>query len=208
VPGGIHIVAYEYPTRGGVLRLLKIGCRWAIEFGTCRHGQWTSADEAVMAAARHSTGLPDWDRTRFIVSDDLLRWRPDRREPLIGEKNSVPNRARVSGHPVGWLTSDLVAGITLAAYVIPVSLAYATLAGPLPQVGVYRYFLGGLGDALAGSSRYLAVSPASAISLMLPGAVGIRRGMIRRCMPRSLQSPPSASAWPVWSHGCSGSACW
>ena len=31
---------------------------------------------------------------------------------------------------LGWLPNDLVAGITLAAYAIPVSLAYATLAGP------------------------------------------------------------------------------
>jgi len=36
-----------------------------------------------------------------------------------------------------WLPSDAVAGITLAAYAIPVSLAYAALAGLPPQVGVY-----------------------------------------------------------------------
>jgi sulfate permease, SulP family len=97
---------------------------------------------------------------------------PNRREPLIGTEISVPIRARVSDYLVGWLTSDLVAGVTLAAYAIPVSLAYATLAGLPPQVGVYGYLLGGLGYALAGSSRYLAVGPTSAISLMIEGAVG------------------------------------
>ena len=71
-----------------------------------------------------------------------------------------------------WLSSDVVAGVTLAAYAIPVSLAYAGLAGLPPQVGIYGYLLGGLGYALLGSSRQLAVGPTSAISLMIAGTVG------------------------------------
>jgi high affinity sulfate transporter 1 len=74
------------------------------------------------------------------------------------------------------LRADLLAGLTLAAYAIPVSLAYATLAGLPPQVGIYGYLLGGLGYALAGSSRYLAVGPTSAISLMIAGTVGDMAG--------------------------------
>ncbi len=65
------------------------------------------------------------------------------------------------------MKDDLFAGITLAAYAIPVALAYATLAGLPPQVGVYGYLLGGLGYALFGSSRHLAIGPTSAISLMV-----------------------------------------
>jgi len=72
----------------------------------------------------------------------------------------------------GWLPGDIVAGVTLAAYAIPVSLAYAALAGLPPQVGVYGYLLGGLGYALLGSSRQLAIGPTSAISLMIAGTVG------------------------------------
>jgi high affinity sulfate transporter 1 len=71
-----------------------------------------------------------------------------------------------------WLGGDVVAGVTLAAYAIPVSLAYASLAGLPPQVGVYGYLLGGLGYALLGSSRQLAIGPTSAISLMIAGTVG------------------------------------
>jgi SulP family sulfate permease len=66
-----------------------------------------------------------------------------------------------------WLAADLIAGITLAAYAIPVSLAYAGLAGLPPQLGPYGYLLGGIGYALLGSSRQLAVGPTSAISLMV-----------------------------------------
>ena len=73
---------------------------------------------------------------------------------------------------MAWLPGDIVAGVTLAAYAIPVSLAYAGLAGLEPQVGIYGYLLGGLGYALLGSSRQLAVGPTSAISLMIAGTVG------------------------------------
>jgi MFS superfamily sulfate permease-like transporter len=75
-----------------------------------------------------------------------------------------------------WLRSDLVAGVTLAAYAVPVALAYATLAGLPPQVGVYGYILGGLGYALLGSSRHLAIGPTSAISLMVAASVGTMAG--------------------------------
>ncbi len=78
----------------------------------------------------------------------------------------------ISEYRAAWLVGDIVAGVTLAAYAIPVSLAYAGLAGLPPQVGIYGYMLGGLGYALLGSSRQLAVGPTSAISLMIAGTVG------------------------------------
>src|SRR5580765_8462717 len=78
----------------------------------------------------------------------------------------------LAGYRAPWLRGDIVAGVTLAAYAIPVSLAYAGLAGLPPQVGVYGYLLGGLGYALLGSSRQLAIGPTSAISLMIAGTVG------------------------------------
>jgi SulP family sulfate permease len=75
-----------------------------------------------------------------------------------------------------WLPLDAIAGLTLAAYAIPVSLAYAGLAGLPPQVGIYGYMLGGLGYALLGTSRQLAIGPTSAISLMIAGSVGTLAG--------------------------------
>lgn len=66
-----------------------------------------------------------------------------------------------------WLRQDVVAGITLAAYAIPVSLAYASLAGLPPQYGIYCYLVGGIAYALFGSSRQLAIGPTSAISMLV-----------------------------------------
>jgi len=96
----------------------------------------------------------------------------------IGQRRGAPSfgwfpPARWLGeYRANWLPGDIVAGVTLAAYAIPVSLAYAVLAGLPPQVGVYGCLLGGLGYALLGSSRQLAIGPTSAISLMIPATVG------------------------------------
>lgn len=70
-----------------------------------------------------------------------------------------------------WLTADLVAGVTLAAYAIPVSLAYASLAGLPPHYGIYCYLVGGVAYALFGTSRQLAVGPTSAIAMLVGATV-------------------------------------
>jgi high affinity sulfate transporter 1 len=88
-------------------------------------------------------------------------------------KEIFPPARWLPNYEVAWLPGDFVAGLTLAAYAVPVSLAYASLAGLPPQVGVYGYMLGGLGYALFGSSRQLAIGPTSAISLMIASAVGV-----------------------------------
>src|SRR5512134_264342 len=80
------------------------------------------------------------------------------------------------GYRPEWLASDAVAGVTLAAYAIPVSLAYASLAGLPPQHGIYCYLLGGALYALFGTSRQLAVGPTSAISMLVGVSVAAMAG--------------------------------
>jgi SulP family sulfate permease len=82
-------------------------------------------------------------------------------------RKHFPPAQWLAGYQPNWLRSDALAGLTLAAYAIPISLAYAALAGLPPQTGLYCYLLGGLGYALFGSSRHLAIGPTSAISLIV-----------------------------------------
>src|SRR3954463_4246407 len=93
--------------------------------------------------------------------------------PRMGWTRIFPPLVWLAEYKTFWLRHDIVAGITLAAYAIPVSLAYAGLAGLPPQAGIYGYLLGGLGYALLGSSRQLAIGPTSAISLMIASTVGL-----------------------------------
>jgi sulfate permease, SulP family len=69
------------------------------------------------------------------------------------------------------LKSDAFAGITLAAYAIPVSMAYASLAGLPVQYGIYGYLVGGIFYAMFGTGMQLAIGPTSAISLLIGSTI-------------------------------------
>jgi sulfate permease, SulP family len=79
----------------------------------------------------------------------------------------LPAASWLPQYEASWLRGDFFAGVTLAAYAIPVSMAYASLAGLPAHYGIYCYLAGGLGYALFGSSRQLAVGPTSAIAMLV-----------------------------------------
>src|SRR5512138_2430734 len=87
--------------------------------------------------------------------------------PVRGWRAAFPPAQWLPAYQAKWLRHDAVAGVTLAAYGIPVSLAYASLAGLPPQYGIYGYLAGGLFYALFGTSRQLAIGPTSAISMLV-----------------------------------------
>jgi high affinity sulfate transporter 1 len=97
----------------------------------------------------------------------MERVKADPQLATSGRPGLVPILQWLPRYERGWLGLDLVAGITLAAYAVPVSMAYASLAGLPPQMGLYCYLVGGLGYVLLGSSRHVAIGPTSAISLLL-----------------------------------------
>lgn len=82
-------------------------------------------------------------------------------------KKHIPGTVWIPEYTLRTLGSDTIAGLTLAAYAIPVSLAYATLAGLPPQYGIYGYLLGGLFYAMLGTGRQVAIGPTSAISMLI-----------------------------------------
>ena len=96
--------------------------------------------------------------------------------PAAAWRRAFPPAQWLRTYRPEWLASDLVAGVTLAAYAIPVSLAYASLAGLPPQHGIYCYLFGGALYALFGTSRQLAVGPTSAISMLVGTSVAAMAG--------------------------------
>ena len=71
-----------------------------------------------------------------------------------------------------WLRADLVAGLTAAAVVIPMSLAYATIAGLPLQAGLYTALVPMLIYAVLGSSRPLSVSTTSTLAILVGTQLG------------------------------------
>jgi sulfate permease, SulP family len=70
-----------------------------------------------------------------------------------------------------WLTKDLLAGVTVWAVLVPESLAYASIAGVPPVVGLYAAVPALVLYPLFGSSRHLIVGPMSATAALSAGII-------------------------------------
>lgn len=75
------------------------------------------------------------------------------------------------GYRPGWARKDLLAGATVWAVLVPESLAYATIAGVPPVVGLYAAAPALVLYALVGSSRHLIVGPMAATAALSAGVV-------------------------------------
>jgi sulfate permease, SulP family len=71
-----------------------------------------------------------------------------------------------------WLRGDLVAGVTVAAYLVPQVMAYATVAGLRPVVGLWAALPALVIYALLGSSPSLSMGPEATTALMTAVAIG------------------------------------
>jgi len=93
-----------------------------------------------------------------ISSSPLLRW--------------VPAFTWLRAYDRRWLRGDVLAGVTLAAYLLPAALGDASLANLPPEAGLYACLFGGLVFWIFCGSRYTAISVTSAISLVIGSSLG------------------------------------
>jgi high affinity sulfate transporter 1 len=83
----------------------------------------------------------------------------------------TPGLSQLRSYQRGWLGADLLAGVTVAAYLIPQVMAYADVAGLPPVVGLWAIIGPLLVYAILGSSRQLSVGPESTTALMTASVV-------------------------------------
>ncbi|MEV0856483.1 SulP family inorganic anion transporter [Nocardia fluminea] len=79
---------------------------------------------------------------------------------------SIPVFESLHGYRWAWLRADVIAGLTVWAVLVPEALAYASIAGVPPVVGLYAAVPSLVLYALAGSSRHLVVGPMSATAAL------------------------------------------
>lgn len=84
----------------------------------------------------------------------------------------LPGLGALLGYRRSWLGGDLLAGVTVAAYLVPQVRAYAVVAGLPPVAGLWAILPALALHALLGSSRVLSVGPESTTALMTATVVG------------------------------------
>ena len=112
--------------------------------------------------------MADADATRPASPVPTLT---DPDEPSSAIERSVPGLVSLRTYQRRWLRSDLVAGIVLAAILVPQGMAYAELAG-LPAVnGLYTTIACLVGYALMGPSKILVLGPDSSLGPLIFAAI-------------------------------------
>jgi len=84
----------------------------------------------------------------------------------------IPRPAALRGYQRSWLRHDLVAGLTVAAYLVPQVMAYATVAGLPPVTGLWAALPALVIYAILGSSASLSMGPEATTALMTAIALG------------------------------------
>ena len=84
---------------------------------------------------------------------------------------ATPGLTQFLGYRRSWLRGDVMAGLTVATYLVPQAMAYATVAGLSPVAGLWASLLPLVIYALMGSSRYLSAGPESSTALMTAAAL-------------------------------------
>ena len=79
----------------------------------------------------------------------------------------VPGIGLIRNYNRDWLKTDLVAGLTVFAILVPSCLAYGELAGFEPVIGLYAALVAMIAYALFGSSRQLIVGPDATIAILV-----------------------------------------
>lgn len=97
-----------------------------------------------------------------------------RQESTVMKQNLahwLPGTPQFTGYQRSWLRGDVLAGVTVAAYLVPQVMAYATVAGLPPVAGLWAALVPMGVYALLGSSRQLSVGPESTTALMTATAL-------------------------------------
>jgi sulfate permease, SulP family len=85
----------------------------------------------------------------------------------------LPGISVLRGYQRSWLRGDLLAGVTVAAYMVPQVMAYAEVAGLPAITGLWAAVAPLVAYAILGSSRQLSVGPESSTALITATAVGV-----------------------------------
>src|SRR6266478_5283166 len=148
----------------------------AIRWKRLAHGQWDTRDAIARSVA--AEWLDSMGEETAATKDTGARWRRrSNTSPATWLYNIFPVLKWLRAYKPNWLRADLIAGVTLAAYLMPAGLADASLANLPPQAGLYACLFSGLVFWLFCSSRHTAISVTSAISLLIGSSLaGIANG--------------------------------
>ncbi|KAI0060859.1 sulfate permease [Artomyces pyxidatus] len=111
-------------------------------------------------------GYPE-ERPSVVSSKDWVKSvsHDPKREFVNYFKRLFPILGWITRYNVGWLTGDVIAGLTVGIVLVPQSMSYATIATLPPQYGLYSAFVGVMIYCLFATSKDVSIGPVAVMSL-------------------------------------------
>jgi len=148
---------WEARSRSASVTLIGRGPPARIRMGTvCRPQGRATADRDSLATVTPGAGTQSGEAGTSGAAG-VARWLPGARAMRTYDRS--------------WLRADLVAGVVLAAILVPQGMAYAQLAGLPAVTGLYTTIACLVGYAVFGPSRVLVLGPDSSISPLILAAI-------------------------------------
>ena len=88
-----------------------------------------------------------------------------------GRPTGLPIAGQLRSYDRAWLRGDLIAGVTVAALIVPKNLGYAGIAGIPLQNGLYAAAAGAIVYGIFGSCRQISMGPSSGLAAVAASAV-------------------------------------
>ncbi|KAH8117425.1 high affinity sulfate permease [Phellopilus nigrolimitatus] len=122
---------------------------------------------SVKSFVKHTIGYPDRD----VPTVTTIQWvkrvssRSPKEQVLDYLKSLFPIFGWIGRYNLGWLTGDLIAGITVGIVLVPQSMSYAQIATLEPQYGLYSAFVGVFVYCFFATSKDVSIGPVAVMSL-------------------------------------------
>lgn len=91
---------------------------------------------------------------------------------MVSLKSVLPITEWARTYNKDWLRPDIIAGVTVGAFLIPESIAYVSLANLPPEVGLYSAMVAVFVYMIFGTSRQLSIGPLSTLSILVGSTLG------------------------------------
>ncbi|KAJ7940868.1 sulfate transporter family-domain-containing protein [Mycena leptocephala] len=129
--------------------------------------------ETAKRLAKRVVAYPEHSVPYISSKDYLGRFVKDPRRPIANYLLSLfPILTWITRYNLGWLSGDLVAGLTVGMVLVPQSMSYAQIATLPTQYGLYSSFVGVTVYCLFATSKDVSIGPVAVVSLIMSQIIG------------------------------------
>ncbi|KAA1471250.1 sulfate permease [Dentipellis sp. KUC8613] len=124
--------------------------------------------ESAKRFGKRIIGYPE-EKIPVISSKDWIRnlSKDPKGDAIDYVKRLFPIFGWITRYNLGWLTGDVIAGVTVGIVLVPQSMSYAQIATLPPQYGLYSAFIGVLIYCLFATSKDVSIGPVAVMSLTI-----------------------------------------